>query len=94
MDRLPEGPQREVAYPMMITEDGYGVFCRNIVRASLAQGVDGYGVWDGKAHIDDTMDVGLKQPGPVRPPAPEPREVLIRTIDGFNMDRYNSIECF
>jgi len=80
-------------YPWRLSEENLDAW-RERLRSFLEAGADGYGVWDGKRRIDEAMDIGLAEPGPLRAPAPPPRERLVTSLNGFRTDRYASIECF
>ena len=61
-----------------------------LIRSFLDQGADAYGIWDGGGfkvqNIGKTMD-GYKRPKP-----PASREIKLKSLQGFRIDRYHYFE--
>lgn len=63
-----------------------------LMHSFLDRGADAYAVWDGRSSISKTKDLGRTMEKYERPP-PEPvREVKLRCLDGFRIDRYHYFE--
>ncbi len=76
-------------YPWQKYNSDYAGWER-LIRSFLDQGADAYGVWDGASpkvqNIGKTMDK-YKRPKP-----PVHREIKLKTLEGFRIDRYHYFE--
>ena len=65
------------------------------IRSFLEQGADGYVSWDSLGSVSRIGDLGYERIGPDKRPKPrsrDPRKIVLKTLQGFRMDRYHYFE--
>ena len=65
---------------------------QRLMHSYLDRGADAYAVWDGRASISKTKDLGKTLKNYERPAPPPVREIKLRVLQGFRIDRYHYFE--
>ena len=63
-----------------------------LMHSYLDRGADAYAVWDGRSSMPKTKDLGRTLKKYERPAPPPSREVKLRSLQGFRIDRYHYFE--
>ena len=63
-----------------------------LVYSFLDRGADAYAVWDGRSELPKIKDLGKTLDKYQRPAAPAFREIKLRSLQGFRIDRYHYFE--
>ena len=63
-----------------------------LMHSYLDRGADAYAVWDGRSSISKTKDLGKTLKKYERPAPPPVREIKLRVLQGFRIDRYHYFE--
>ena len=58
----------------------------------LDRGADAYAVWDGRSSISKTKDLGKTLKKYKCPAPPAVRQIKLRVLQGFRIDRYHYFE--
>jgi hypothetical protein len=61
-----------------------------LMRSFLDQGADAYGIWDGGGF--KVQNIGKTMSGYKRPKPPASREIKLKSLQGFRIDRYHYFE--
>ena len=63
-----------------------------LIYSYLDQGADAYAVWDGRSALPKFQDLGKTLSKYQRPAPPPFREIKLRSLQGFRIDRYHYFE--
>ncbi len=63
-----------------------------LMHSFLDRGADAYAVWDGRSSISKTKDLGKTLNKYERPAPPPVREIKLKSLHGFRIDRYHYFE--